>query len=134
MMPAHQQLQSQVMQLSSQQNEMAHHLRAVLNKNPQGHVARPISVPANMPSHLFCKHKGHVIRDCPRKRNSCDADKHVNELQDEHYQLKQTLEIMKNTGVSDLNEIETKCELPAAFFRLRFIIARLSAIVRKLRI
>ena len=141
-MPAHQQLQSQVMQLSSQQKEMAHQLRTVLDKCPQGHVARPISVPANMPSHLFCKHKGHAIRDCPRKRelnaiqshrNSCDADKHVNELQDENYQLKQTLEIMKNTGVSDLNEIETKCELPAAVFRLRFIIARLSAIVRKLR-
>ena len=147
MMPAHQQLQSQVMQLSSQQKEMAHQLRTVLDKCPQGHVARPISVPANMPSHrgglcLFCKHKGHVIRDCPRNRelnaiqshrNSCDTDKHVNELQDENYQLKQTLEIMKNTGVSDLNEIETKCELPAPVFRLRFIITRLSAIVRQLR-
>ena len=48
MMQAHQQLQSQVMQLSSQQNEMAHQLRAVLNKFPQGHVARPISLPVNI--------------------------------------------------------------------------------------
>ena len=40
----YQQLQSQVMQLSSQQNEIAHQLRAVLDTFPQGHVARPISV------------------------------------------------------------------------------------------
>ena len=101
MMQAHQQLQSQVMQLSSQRNEMAHHLRAVLDTFPQGHVARPIYVPVNMPSHrdglcFFCKHKGHVICDCPRQRelnaiksqkNSCDAEKHVKELQDENDQL-----------------------------------------------
>ena len=119
-MQAHQQLQSQVIQLSCQQNVMAHQLRAVLETFPQGHVARPISVPANMPSHrdgvcFFCKHKGHVIRDCPRKRelyaiqshkNSCDAEKHLKELQDENDQLKETLEKMKNTSVSDLNERE----------------------------
>ena len=82
-----QQLQAQVMLLSSQQSEMAHPLRAV-------HVARPIYEPANRPSHrgglcFFCKHKGYVIRDCPRKRelddiqsqNRCDAKKHVKELQ-----------------------------------------------------
>ena len=51
MMQAHQQLQSHVLQLSSQQNEMTHQLRAVLDTFPQGHVARPISVPANMPGH-----------------------------------------------------------------------------------
>ena len=122
MMQAHQQLQSQVMQLSSQQNEMVHQPRAVLGKCPQGHVARPISVPAKMPSHcdglcFFCKHKGHFIRDCPRKRelnatqshkNSCDAEKHVKKLQEEHDQLKETLEEMKDLRASDLNERETK--------------------------
>ena len=124
MMQAHQQLQAHVMQLSSQQNEIAHQLRAVLDKFPQGHVARPISVPANMPNHrdglcFVCKHKGHVIRDCRRKRelnviqshnNSCDAEKHVKELQDENDQMKETLEKMKNTSVSDLNKRETKWE------------------------
>ena len=109
MTQAHQQLQSQVLQLGSQQQEMADQLRAVLDTFPQGHVVRPISVPANMPSHhdglcFFCKHKGHVIRDCPRKRelnviqshkNSCDADKLVKELQDENDQLKETFEKMK---------------------------------------
>ena len=77
-----------------------------------------VYVPVNMPSHrdglcFFCKHKGHVIRDCPPQRelnaiqsqkNSCDADKHVKELQDENDQLKETFEKMKNTSVSDLNE------------------------------
>ena len=115
MMQAHQQLQSQVTLLSSQQNDR---LRAVLDKLPQGNVARPISVPANIPSHrdglcLVCKHKGHFIRDCPRKRelnaiqshkNSCDVEKHVKQLQEENNQLKETLEKMKNTSVSDLNE------------------------------
>ena len=121
MMQAHQQLQSQVLQLGSQQNEMANMLRAVLNTFPQGHVVRPISVPANMPSHhdglcFFCKHKGHVIRDCPRKtelnviqshKSSCDAEKHV-KLQEENDQLKETFEKMKNTSVSDLNKRDTK--------------------------
>ena len=73
-----------------------------------------------MPSHreglcFFCKHKGHVIRDCPRKRelnaiqshkNSCDAEKHVKKLQEENDQVKDTLAKMKNTSVSDLNERE----------------------------
>ena len=122
MMQAHQQLQTQVMQLCSQQNEMAHQLRAVLDKFPQGHVARPISVPAIRPSHrdimcLFCKHKGHFIRDCPGKSelnaiqshtNSCDAEKHVNKLQEENDQLKDTLGKMKNTSIYDLNERENK--------------------------
>ena len=49
MIQTHQQLQPQVTQLGSQQNEMVHQLRAVLDKFPQGHVARPISVPANIP-------------------------------------------------------------------------------------
>ena len=83
---------------------------------------RPISVPANMPSHhdglcFFCKHKWHVIRDCPRKRelnaiqshkNYCDAEKHAKELQEENDRLKETFEKMKNTSVSDLNKRETK--------------------------
>ena len=51
MMQAHQQLQAQVMQLSFQQDEIAHQLRAVLDKFPRGHIPRPISVPANRPSH-----------------------------------------------------------------------------------
>ena len=51
MMQAHQQLQQQVMQRSSQQNEIDHQLRVVLDKFPLGHVARSISVPANIPSH-----------------------------------------------------------------------------------
>ena len=108
-MQAHQQLQTQVMQLCSQQNEMAHQLRAVLDTFPQGHVSRPISVPYNRPSHrdivcFFCKHKGHFIRDCPGKSelnaiqshtNSCDAEKHVNKMQEETDQLKDTLGKMK---------------------------------------
>ena len=49
-MHAHQQLQTLVMQLSSQQNEISHQLRVVLDTFPQEHVARPISVPANIPS------------------------------------------------------------------------------------
>ena len=88
---------------------MAHQLRAVLDRCSQGHVTRLISVPANIPSHrdglcFFCKHKGHFIRDCPRKRelnanqshkNRCDAEKHVKKLQEENDQLKETLENMK---------------------------------------
>ena len=101
---------------------MAYQLLAVLDKFPQEQVARPISVPANMPSHrdglcFFCKHNEHVIRDCPRKRelyaiqshkNSFDAEKHVKELQEENDQLKETLKKMKNKSVSDLNERDTK--------------------------
>ena len=93
------------MQLSSRQNEMAYQLRDVLDKYPQGHVARPISVPANTPSHrdglcFICKHKGHFIRDCPHKRelnaiqshtNTFDAEKPVKKLQEENDQLKETL-------------------------------------------
>ena len=121
MMQAHQLLQSQVMQLSSEQNEMAHQLRAVLDTFSQGLVARPISLPANMPGHrdglcFLCKHKGHVIRDCPRKelnanqihKSSCDTEKHVKKLQEENDQLKETLEKMKDTSASDLSERETK--------------------------
>ena len=121
-MQAHQQLQTQVMQRSSQQNEMVHHLRAVLDTFPQGHVVRPVSVPTNRPSQrdglcFFWKHKGHFIRDCPRKmelnaiqshKNICDAEKHVKKLQDENDQLKETFEKMKSTSASDLNERETK--------------------------
>ena len=75
MMQAHQQLQSQVMQLSSQQNEIAHQLRAVLDTFPQEHAARPISVLANRPSHcdglcFYCKHKGLIIRVCLRKKEA----------------------------------------------------------------
>ena len=94
MIQTHQQLKSQVMQLGSQQNEMAHQLRAALDTFPQGqYIARPIYVPANMPSHrdglcFFAKHKGHFIRACPRKRdmniihkNSCHVEKHVKKLQ-----------------------------------------------------
>ena len=117
-MQAHQQLQAQVMQLSSQQNEMDNQLRAVLDKCPQGHVSRPISMPASKPSHrdglcFFCKHKGHLIRDCPHKRqlaviqshkNCCDAEKRVKKLQEENYNLKETLEEMKDLRASDLNE------------------------------
>ena len=64
---------------------------------------------------FLCKHKGHVIRDCPGKRelnaiqihkSSCDAEKHVNKLQEENDQLKETLEKMKGTRASDLNERE----------------------------
>ena len=101
---------------------MAHQLRAVLDTFPQGHVARPVPVPTNRPSQrdglcFFCKRKGHFIRDCPRKmelnaiqshKNICDAEKHVKKLQDENDQLKDTLEKIKNTSASDLNEIETK--------------------------
>ena len=120
-MQAHQQLQAQMIQLSSQQSEMAHQLRVALDKVPHGHIDRPIYVPVNRPSlHLdglcfLCKHKGHVIRDCPRKRelnaiqthkSSCDAEKHVKKLQDENDQLKETLEKMKRTSASDLNERE----------------------------
>ena len=116
------QLHAQVMQQSSQQNEMTHQLRAVQDRCPQGHATRQISVPANIPSHrdglgFFCKHKGHFIRDCPRKRelnaiqshkNRCAAEKHVKKLQGENDHLKETLEKMTNTSASDLNERETK--------------------------
>ena len=143
MMQAHQQLQSQVMQLSSHQNEMAHQLRAVLYTFPQGNVARPLSVPANMPSHrdglcFVCKHKGHVIRDCPRKRelyaiqshkNSCAAEKHV-KLQVENDQFNETLEKMKNTSVSDLNERETKWK--REIHQLTFDMQRASSDAREL--
>ena len=119
-MQAHQQLQARVM--SSQQNEMAHQLRAVLDTFPQGHVARPVCVPTNRPSQrdglcFFCKRKGHFNRDCPRKmelnaiqshKNICDAEKHVKKLQDENDQLKETFEKMKSASASDLNERETK--------------------------
>lgn len=76
LMQAHRQLQTQVMQLSSQQNQMAHQLQAVLDTFPLGQVGRPISLPANRSSPrdglcFFCRQKGHFIRDCPRKR---DAD------------------------------------------------------------
>ena len=76
MMQAHRQLQAQVMQLSSQQNEMGHQLQAVLDRFPLGHGAQPRSLSANIPSPrdglcFFCRQKGHFIRDCPRKR---DAD------------------------------------------------------------
>ena len=96
MMQAHQQLQAHVMQLSSQPNDKAHQLRVVLDKFPQGNIARPIYVPANRPSHrgglcFLCEHKGHFIRDSPRKRElnaiqsqhySCDAEIHVKKLQE----------------------------------------------------
>ena len=122
LMSRQKQLHAQVMQLSSQQNEMTHQLRAVLDRCPQGHATRPISVPVNIPSHrdglcFFCKHKGHFIRDCPRKRelnaiqshkNRCAAEKHVKKLQEENDHLKETLEKMTNTNASDLNERETK--------------------------
>ena len=57
--------------------------------------------------------------DCPRKRelnaiqshrNICDAEKHLKKLQEEHDQLKETLEKMKNTSVSHLNERERERE------------------------
>ena len=116
MMQAHQQLQAQVM--SSHQNEMAHQLRAVLDTFPQGPVARTVCVPTSRPSQrdglcFFCEHKGHFIRDCPRKmelnaiqshKNSCDAEKHVKKLQDENDHLKETFEKMKSTSASDLNK------------------------------
>ena len=122
MMQAHQQLQAQVMQLSSRQNEIAHQLRAVLDKFPQEPVARPISVPANRPSPryglcFFCRQKGHFIRDFPRKResshtqshkNSCDAEKRVTKLQEENDHLKETLEEMNDSRASDLNKRETQ--------------------------
>ena len=41
-------------------------------------------------------------------KSSCDAEKHVKKLQDENDLLKETLEKMKNTSVSDLNKRETK--------------------------
>ena len=118
LMSRQKQLHAQVIQLSSQQNQMAHHLQAVLDRCPQGHVTRPISVPAIRPSHrdglcFFCKHKRHFIRDCPRKRelnaiqshkNICAAEKHVKKLQEENDHLKETLEKMTNTSASDLNE------------------------------
>ena len=121
-MQAHQQLQAQVMQVSFRQNEIAHQLRAVLDKFPQGPVARPISVPANSPSPryglcFFCRQKGHLIRDCPRTRelsdtqshkNSCDAEKRVKKLQEENDHLKETLEEMNDSRASDLNKRETK--------------------------
>ena len=122
LMSRQKQLHAQVTQLSSQQNEMTNQLRTVLDICSQGHVTRPISVPANIPSHrnglsFFCKHKGHFIRDGPRKRelnaiqshkNRCDAEKHVKKLHEENDHMKETLEKMKNTGVSDLNERESK--------------------------
>ena len=76
----------------------------------------------NKPSHrdglcIFCKHKGHFIPDCLRKRelndiqshkNSCDAEKRVNKLQDENDHLNETLEEMKDSRASDLNERDAK--------------------------
>ena len=132
-----------MLQLGSQRQEMAHQLRAVLDSFPQGHVVRPIYVPANMPSHhdglcFFCKHKWHVIRDCPRKRelnaiqshkNSCDAEKHV-KLQEENDQLKETFEKMKNTSVSDMNKRETKWKRER--HRLTVDLQRVSKDVREL--
>ena len=70
MMHAHRQLQAQVMQLSSQQNEMGHQLQAVLDRFPLGHGAQPRPSPRDGLC-FFCRQKGHFIRDCPRKR---DAD------------------------------------------------------------
>ena len=132
-------LHAQVMQPSSPQNEMAHQLRAVLDKCSQGYVTRLLSVPANIPSHrdglcFFCKHKGHFIRDCPRKRelnanqshkNRCDAEKHVKKLQEENDQLKETLEKMKNKSVSDQNERGS--EWKREIYQLTFDLQRASS-------
>ena len=143
-MQAHQQLQAQVMQLSSQQNEMANQLRAVLDKFPQGHVSRPLSVPANKPSNrdglcFFCKHKEHFIRDCPRKselnafqthKNSCDAEKRMNKLQEENDHLKETLEEMKDWRASDLNKRDTRWK--REIHQLTFDVQRASSDAREL--
>ena len=72
MRQARQQLQAQVMQLSSQQNEMGHQLQAVLDRFPLGHGAQPRSLSGNIPSPrdglcFFCRQKRHFVRDCPRK-------------------------------------------------------------------
>ena len=41
-------------------------------------------------------------------KNSCDAEKRVNKLQEENYHLKETLEEMKDSHASDVNERDTK--------------------------
>ena len=101
-------------------------------------------MPANIPSHrdglcFFCKHKGYFIRDCPRKRelnanqghkNRCDAEKHVKKLQEENDQLKETLENMKNTSVSDLNERGSKWK--REIYQLTFDLQRASKDAREL--